>query len=315
MCMILRRFPWKLPDTKTDASYRLYVQSHPELCTKPPTTPTGTETLEVMKAPVRQGSKGSEGDSIISNSSSRTDLSRVSEFATKEAAGHIDSGYESSAGSTIGDASKNLHALERTESPGHIVIDHSTLSESITNQTTDTSVSKTSSGSETKSTKESPSTPKIDLKDPPPTSHQNSSGTLKNQAVSPSATPNSPSKSPKSNNPSALSVPASLRTDRGSVSSQATWKVGSSDSIFRLLPRETRECLSRMLTVEVSMRATLSDLLRGGEGEDVDPSRKDDWLSGLRMCVGDKGSQVQIGDADWHDHVKFSAEPPKKGKN
>ncbi|KAH8915245.1 Pkinase-domain-containing protein, partial [Atractiella rhizophila] len=36
MCMILRRFPWKLPDTKTDASYRLYVQSHPELCTKPP---------------------------------------------------------------------------------------------------------------------------------------------------------------------------------------------------------------------------------------------------------------------------------------
>ena len=30
--MILRRFPWKLPDVKQDASYRLYVQSHPELC-------------------------------------------------------------------------------------------------------------------------------------------------------------------------------------------------------------------------------------------------------------------------------------------
>ncbi|KPV75165.1 uncharacterized protein RHOBADRAFT_36013 [Rhodotorula graminis WP1] len=28
-CMVLRRFPWKLPDTKSDASYRLYVSSHP----------------------------------------------------------------------------------------------------------------------------------------------------------------------------------------------------------------------------------------------------------------------------------------------
>ena len=33
--MILRRFPWKLPDVKQDASYRLYVQSHPELCRVP----------------------------------------------------------------------------------------------------------------------------------------------------------------------------------------------------------------------------------------------------------------------------------------
>ncbi|KAM0748708.1 Pkinase-domain-containing protein, partial [Meredithblackwellia eburnea MCA 4105] len=31
MCMILRRFPWKLPDPKSDASYKLYVTSHPEL--------------------------------------------------------------------------------------------------------------------------------------------------------------------------------------------------------------------------------------------------------------------------------------------
>ncbi|KZO89936.1 Pkinase-domain-containing protein, partial [Calocera viscosa TUFC12733] len=36
MCMILRRFPWKIPDAKTDPSYRLFVQSHPELCEKPP---------------------------------------------------------------------------------------------------------------------------------------------------------------------------------------------------------------------------------------------------------------------------------------
>jgi len=39
MCMILRRFPWKIPDPKTDPSYRLYVSSHPEL------TPGGLDSL------------------------------------------------------------------------------------------------------------------------------------------------------------------------------------------------------------------------------------------------------------------------------
>ncbi|KAI0273691.1 hypothetical protein BC834DRAFT_929115 [Gloeopeniophorella convolvens] len=35
MCMILRRFPWKIPDAKTDPSFRAFVNSHPELSQKP----------------------------------------------------------------------------------------------------------------------------------------------------------------------------------------------------------------------------------------------------------------------------------------
>jgi serine/threonine protein kinase len=35
MCMILRRFPWKIPDAKADPSFRAFVNSHPELCQKP----------------------------------------------------------------------------------------------------------------------------------------------------------------------------------------------------------------------------------------------------------------------------------------
>jgi serine/threonine protein kinase len=35
MCMILRRFPWKIPDAKADPSFRTFVNSHPELCQKP----------------------------------------------------------------------------------------------------------------------------------------------------------------------------------------------------------------------------------------------------------------------------------------
>src|SRR5882762_1333239 len=36
MCMILRRFPWTIPDPKTDASYRAFVAAHPDLSEKPP---------------------------------------------------------------------------------------------------------------------------------------------------------------------------------------------------------------------------------------------------------------------------------------
>ncbi|TFY74188.1 hypothetical protein EWM64_g9824 [Hericium alpestre] len=36
MCMILRRFPWKIPDPKTDPSFRAFVSAHPELTVKPP---------------------------------------------------------------------------------------------------------------------------------------------------------------------------------------------------------------------------------------------------------------------------------------
>ncbi len=35
MCMILRRFPWKIPDAKADPSFRAFVNAHPELCQKP----------------------------------------------------------------------------------------------------------------------------------------------------------------------------------------------------------------------------------------------------------------------------------------
>lgn len=35
LCMVLRRFPWKLPDPKSDANYRNFVYTHPDLSEKP----------------------------------------------------------------------------------------------------------------------------------------------------------------------------------------------------------------------------------------------------------------------------------------
>ncbi len=55
-----------------------------------------------------------------------------------------------------------------------------------------------------------------------------------------------------------------------SASSQTTFTSGAADSIFRLLPRETRSALSRMMAVEPSLRCTLGDLLRGRRFSDHD---------------------------------------------
>lgn len=45
MCMILRRFPWTIPDPRTDPSFKAFVAAHPDLATKPRTrTPSPKKT-------------------------------------------------------------------------------------------------------------------------------------------------------------------------------------------------------------------------------------------------------------------------------
>ncbi len=58
-----------------------------------------------------------------------------------------------------------------------------------------------------------------------------------------------------------LATPAKRRLQRSD--SVTTFHGGGSESIFRLLPRETRPALRRMLFVEPASRCTLTDLLKG----------------------------------------------------
>ncbi|CAA7271782.1 unnamed protein product [Cyclocybe aegerita] len=64
LCMILRRFPWKIPDPKTDPSFKAFVNAHPDLSVKPPprkqtqtlvngTAAGSTTTDKGRKLPVR----------------------------------------------------------------------------------------------------------------------------------------------------------------------------------------------------------------------------------------------------------------------
>src|SRR6267154_2944028 len=65
MCMVLRRFPWKIPDAKADPSFRAFVNGHPELCQKP------TPRASPPPGKHRNGTTSHEGDSLSGTSPPR----------------------------------------------------------------------------------------------------------------------------------------------------------------------------------------------------------------------------------------------------
>ncbi|KAI0362244.1 Pkinase-domain-containing protein [Trametes cingulata] len=69
MCMILRRFPWKIPDPKSDPSFRAFVNAHPDLSVKPPPR----KQIEAPKKEVKEGEakdeKEKEAEPAPSNAS------------------------------------------------------------------------------------------------------------------------------------------------------------------------------------------------------------------------------------------------------
>lgn len=95
-----------------------------------------------------------------------------------------------------------------------------------------------------------------------------------------------------------------------SISSQKTFQTGAADSIFRLLPRESRNCLTRMMTVDPKIRCSLADLLRGGEKMFEDEDEIDPWIASIRPCVGFGAHKMHQKDADWHTHNLIHSDDP-----
>lgn len=366
MCMILRRFPWKLPDTKADASFRLYVKSHPELCVRPSVAaPPPSPTLGASDAMSTNGSESTKDS--LSQSSTHTATS----FASSPA---LDSGY-GTAGSfsehdaAAGDKSKprvnkadlQITAIQKTTSPDAMSVrsvakdDSSSppgspkspgsLANSLANSIGDlaklaikeegglsqklASATFGSSTPDTDAPEKDPMSVKPGGTHPPglsppsaPVSATTSIATDKTpdasinstSTVKPSEPVHTPTGTPSKKRETASSVAGSSdRTRAPSISSQATYTTGAADSIFRLLPRETRDCLQRMLTIEPSIRCTLSDLLRGGDKGEENPDKADPWLSQVRTCIT-PGQQCKHGDPDFHNHIKVGPEEPKKEK-
>jgi hypothetical protein len=129
-------------------------------------------------------------------------------------------------------------------------------------------------------------------------------------------------------------TPDPTKISRKRTDSVTTFSSGGAESIFRLLPRESRPALRRMLFVEPSARCTLTDLLKGkgkssgllcgchavpgnsgvntppgGHCVDHDCSPEDEdegdeWLKSIRPC----SAPDHIPD---HVHIKVAVEEGK----
>lgn len=424
MCMILRRFPWKIPDPKTDPSFRAFVHAHPDLSEKPVRKPSVQELKvaaqdEGLKTPLVQTPSpattqvGETGEPLVPfireperGNSTETDSSvgDHSHFPDHDALSITDTNTSGSSTTNL-TVPSNDPAAERRErvrasfQPGAHALSHSTvtlpavlshlggsLQETDSPQDMDPSVQIFARpGNSTESLPISPmSSPTFhnfghdvtihadsrvpDLLTPPVKSiKRRSSATdipisprspkdgkasdvagsavkAKDFAVEPKKIvepakaevvvdqktkeapkqPEQKAQAKPDEKPSTSGTPARRRQRADSRASVATFHSGGAESIFRLLPRETRPALRRMLFVEPTARCTLTDLLRGkGKSNDLlcgcnshdrdsprcedhiddpeDEDEGDEWLRSIAPC---SMKDVQ----PTHTHIKVNVD-------
>ncbi|KAF8212327.1 hypothetical protein K438DRAFT_1903077 [Mycena galopus ATCC 62051] len=384
MCMVLRRFPWTIPNPKTDPSFKAFVAAHPDLSVKPPPRPTRKESKRGVTMPatsvldpprsVRQRANStnsplldgsstrnsSETTSILSytdrdsGSTSITDPpSRITTHSDKDASDELSprrlqlQNAKPVFKSTVTLPVMGLGLLT-TESPTEAEMDPSVLTFARPGNSTE---SLPISPREPYTDLTFPSSPPSDLDELPTprvgtmplavpksptraraatfnafhTVHVKQTDVVAlpaNGAPEPHPHPEPPAESPERNKPA-----PKKRTRSDSVT---TFHGAGAESIFRLLPRETRPALRRMLYLEPSARCTLTDLLKGrgksssllcgchihSEDEagttvdangpcadhDCDPEEEDDgdeWLKSIEPCSRE-------GVVPKHMHIKVT---------
>ncbi|PWN19471.1 Pkinase-domain-containing protein [Microstroma glucosiphilum] len=229
LCMVLRRFPWKLPDPKTDPSFKLYITSHPELCEAPENFDDHAYVTDghYRDTPYSHHARHHREEHSKSPDASGMLTPRI--LSAKEA------GYTTPQRRASGAGTPSGTELEEGES-GHGSLDRSGLGGTAgEGDSRDAGYFEKNRGS-----RDSPEMLTPD-------------GGSSSGPISPAP----------SNTDDETLAEGKPRTRSGSVSSVATYTSGAADSIFRLLPRETRSALSRMMAVEPTLRCTLGDLLRG----------------------------------------------------
>lgn len=391
LCMLLRRFPWKIPDPKTDPSFRAFVHAHPDLSALPPPKlvkdrlpqpPAEHDSDEGPKLNPLRGitlpagpdisprERSSSGDNNYPESSSSATSSEAGSILTQASDLHSES-------TAITDPPSRL--ASHTPFKGADLALSTPLRPSESPREMDASVlTFARPGNSTESLPSSPSnayaqdlpTPRASdapmcLAPPKPTITVRAA-TMDHIITSPTAdlasipqSPLSPSSDNgnininnsniNSNSHHSTSIPAAAGCSSAPLSppslkrrqrsdSVTTYHGGGSESIFRLLPRETRPALRRMLFVEPSLRCTLTDLLKGRgktsgllcgcskdklgvdaagshrsgycvDHDDCDPDEEDDgdeWLKSIVPCS-------RPGVVPGHLHIKVAVDE-KQGK-
>jgi serine/threonine protein kinase len=365
MCMSLRRFPWKIPDYKSDMSYRLYVNTHPELCTKP-TIPTPAPSIAngaegnakaggphslladgSSSLPFRTNSVASQAttiapsvheDTVKARGQSQSELSEVSEASTEST--------ESESGAPHG----HLARLELRGSPDKIVDPSDEYFPRRSDSTASVPANRYATNSPTvnantarKGTAPIPTGGGgIDRARLAPPTGRSRAATSPHTEKSPSPSSSSPfaavpeGQTPKIS-PTVSQHEQQMKRERAaSISSTRTFQTGGAESIFRLLPRESRSAIMRMLAVEPTIRCTLSDLLKGRGHDDqmcpcgssdcggnisVPPAELtgvsldeedngDEWIQNIECCSHARANGKKVT----HSHITVAEEKPMKKK-
>ncbi len=252
MCMILRRFPWKLPDPHVDQSFRLYVSSHPELC-KPPDEPAhngGARGSTTSSLSTIASSTAAAGSSNTTPGTSAPSSRRGSEHHKPSPLSEI-----TPSDSADTDSSEDAPVMIRSAKEAG----YDTPARGA--QTPSTGGSEEAAGSHF------PGGSGSDLAEQFSDKAMVSSPV---QETAPQPQHDVDVVQRVSSGHTETGTAHQKHKDNVSLGSQTTYKSGAADSIFRLLPRETRKALSRMMAVDPSLRCTLGDLLRGRRYSEID---------------------------------------------
>ena len=329
LCMILRRFPWKIPDPKTDVNFRTFVHAHPELTIKPPQRTQPPTPLATTRS-------SASVEKIMTNTTATTNAAWSTECLIETnltVASSSGGSAESPDVKTI--KASGPAALVHSDSPPEM--DASVLQFPHPATTTESAPASPSATASFKmvTTAPEPSTPTLFMQSPStsisPTKGDSSVSTTDQEEAPPTLTavPPQPSRTvgtPVPYIPKADSAPTPTTTTTTTTAVAGT-SLGqasavaiavASESIIRLLPRETRACIKRMMHIEPTGRCTLSDLLFGaGEAEGLickcgvdgcggieDEGDVDEWLKGVSTCAR---TEYEPG----HTHVKLPLEETK----
>jgi serine/threonine protein kinase len=389
LCMTLRRFPWKLPDTKTDINFRSFVNAHPDLSIKL----VRTAPSSAANTPPRENSvnTNSNADAQSFTSSSPTTQSSRSQSIATTTGSYSTETDKTSPTSTVETEHKDLsffppmvpfhpNPLKSSASVATMpAMMASPLAKHDSPQEMDASVLEMARPTNT--TESAPVTPSVTSMGPlgssfdthppvnvvPPSNEAPKESTIQLQSpnrkpivsslstnVLPttpvSTTPKSPgTPSSSATSPSTASILKGSATTTNAAKPTSPSSKGAptrkalastrnrtdsasglpSESIFRLLPRETRNALKKMMHVEPTGRCTLSDLLVGtgkskglvckcggdicggdlNKHKDCDPVEEeddgDDWVKAIVPCS-------VAGSTPDHYHTKPQLEEKKK---
>lgn len=320
LCMILRRFPWKLPDPKNDASFRAFVAKHPDLCIKKVKTrgSSGSKTSPTNSADVSKINTREHNDAASSTVGADA-YSIADSNATTEVDPNSDAHSSSSGGDRDQDANPfgvilpvgargsvvtlppevatpHVPVLNLVSSPDQDEamrnVDPSVarlprpakLTESLPTTPTHTRLDPAMIPTVVVASvapsvnEDTPTTPRPTLADPIRSSSTPMlNSTMKVQVVrapaevAPAAAPATAAPAPATTTrpraQSSVSIDEEDAMGNHTGNKISTSSKDATDSIFRLLPRESRNAIRRMMYIEPGGRCTLSDLLHGhGKG-------------------------------------------------